>query len=73
MLTPLVRQQVEDRARQNGISTEAAECGMLHEKQPTIRFTTVEQLGALAVFLCSPAADNLTGATLPVDGAWTAQ
>jgi len=73
VLTPLVEQQVEDRARHKGISTAESEREMLIEKQPTTRFTSVEELGALAVFLCSPAGDNLTGAAIPVDGGWTAQ
>jgi 3-hydroxybutyrate dehydrogenase len=73
VLTPLVQQQVEDRATHKGISIGEAEREILVEKQPTTRFTTVEQLGALAVFLCSAAADNLTGASIPVDGGWTAQ
>ena len=46
---------------------------MLSEKQPTKAFTTTEQLGGLAVFLCSPAAANITGTSLPVEGGWTAQ
>jgi len=45
----------------------------LGEKQPSGQFTQTGQLGALAVFLCSEAAANMTGASLPVDGAWTAQ
>ncbi len=71
--TPLVRKQVEERAKREGVSTADAELGLLTEKQPSARFTTVEQLGALAVFLCSDGAANLTGATIPVDGGWTAQ
>jgi 3-hydroxybutyrate dehydrogenase len=45
----------------------------LLEKQPSGRFTTIEAIGALVVFLCGDGAANLTGAAIPVDGAWTAQ
>ena len=54
-------------------SIEEASRDLLAEKQPTLRFTTPEQLGGVAVFLCSAAADNITGISLPVDGAWTAR
>jgi 3-hydroxybutyrate dehydrogenase len=70
--TPLVVQQIEARAAE-GVPLEQAERDLLGEKQPSARFTTVEQIGAFAVFLCSEAADNMTGASLPVDGGWTAQ
>jgi 3-hydroxybutyrate dehydrogenase len=73
VLTPLVKAQIEDRARRGGISIAEAELGLLIEKQPSARFTTVEELGALVVFLCGDGAANLTGAAIPVDGAWTAQ
>ncbi len=73
VLTPLVQKQVDARAAQMKISQEEAKIALLSEKTPSQQFTTPEQLGALAVFLCSPAADNLRGAALPVDGAWTAQ
>jgi len=46
---------------------------LLAEKQPSGRFTTVDDIGALAVFLSSEAAQNITGAMIPVDGGWTAQ
>ncbi len=72
-LTPLVQAQINARAKAEGKSVEQAKQELLLEKQPSGRFTTVEQIGGLAVFLCSPAADNITGASLPIDGAWTAQ
>lgn len=73
VLTPLVQQQIESRAAQEGISVEKARHDLLLEKQPSGHFTTVEQLGQWAVFLCSPACDNVTGTSLPVDGGWTAR
>jgi 3-hydroxybutyrate dehydrogenase len=71
--TPLVVKQIEARAKNENIPIAQAEHDLLAEKQPSERFTTVEQIGALAVFLCSDGAANLTGATIPVDGGWTAQ
>jgi 3-hydroxybutyrate dehydrogenase len=73
VLTPLVQRQIDSRARSEGITIAEAERALLVEKQPSARFTTVEQVGSLVVFLCSDAADNLTGASLPVDGGWVAQ
>ncbi len=73
VLTPLVKKQIEARAERDNISLAQAATELLHEKQPSGQFTTVEQLGALAVFLCSPAADNITGVPLLADGGWTAQ
>jgi len=73
VLTSLVKKQIESRARNGGIPLEQAEKELLEEKQPSGRFTTVEEIGGLAVFLTSAAAVNLTGATLPVDGGWLAQ
>jgi 3-hydroxybutyrate dehydrogenase len=46
---------------------------LLSDKQPSRNFVTPEQLGNTVAFLCSPAADQITGAAIPVDGAWTAQ
>ena len=71
--TPLVERQIEAKSKEHGISIEEASRDLLAEKQPTLRFTTPEQLGGVAVFLCSAAADNITGISLPVDGAWTAR
>jgi 3-hydroxybutyrate dehydrogenase len=73
VLTPLVQAQIEARARNEGVPVAEAERELLIEKQPSARFTTVEQLGALAVFLAGPGAANITGTALPVDGGWTAR
>ncbi|PXX48064.1 3-hydroxybutyrate dehydrogenase [Aquitalea magnusonii] len=73
VLTPLVAQQIADRAKAQGISPEQAQRDLLAEKQPSGQFVTPQQLGALAVFLCSPAADEVRGATWAMDGGWTAQ
>jgi 3-hydroxybutyrate dehydrogenase len=73
VLTPLVKKQIEARAEREKIPIQQAEHELLIEKQPSGKFTTVEQLGALAVFLCGPGADNITGVPLAADGGWTAQ
>jgi 3-hydroxybutyrate dehydrogenase len=73
VLTPLVQKQVDDKAAREGLSNEEAKRRLVGERMPSERFTTAEQLGGLAVFLCSPAADNMTGVPVPVDGAWVAQ
>ena len=73
VLTPLVQKQVEAKAKEAGISIEQAKENLLREKQPMLRFTSPEQIGALAVFLCGDHAATLTGAALSVDGGWTAQ
>ena len=73
VLTPLVQRQLEARAKSEGISVEQAAQAFLAEKQPMGRFSTPEGIGGLAVFLCSPAADTITGAPLSIDGGWVAQ
>ncbi|WP_234192744.1 3-hydroxybutyrate dehydrogenase [Pseudacidovorax sp. NFM-22] len=73
VLTPLVQKQIDDRAAREGITVEQANNDLLGEKQPSLQFTTVEQLGGLAVFLCSPAADQVRGVAWAMDGGWTAQ
>jgi len=73
VLTPLVQGQIDARTATEGVDLERATRELLAEKQPSGRFTTVDQIGALAVFLCSEAATNLTGACIPVDGGWLAQ
>jgi len=73
VLTPLVQKQIDERAAREKIPVEQARTELLAEKQPSHEFATPQQLGALAVFLCSDAAAQITGAALPVDGGWTAQ
>lgn len=73
VLTPLVQKQVDARASAGGLSNEEAKRQLLAEKQPSLQFTTPEQIGELVVFLCSPAADNVRGASLNMDGGWAAQ
>jgi 3-hydroxybutyrate dehydrogenase len=73
VLTPLVQKQVDARAAAEGVSIEEAKKALLGEKQPSLQFTTPEQLGELAVFLCSEAASNIRGAAINVDGGWVAQ
>ena len=73
VLTPLVQKQIDDRAAREGISAEVASNDLLAEKQPSLQFTTPEQLGELAVFMCSPARNNIRGVAWQIDGGWTAQ
>ncbi len=73
VLTPLVQKQIEERAAKGGISIEQAKQDLLGEKQPSLQFTTPQQLGELALFLCSSAADNVRGVAWAMDGGWTAQ
>ena len=73
VLTPLVQKQVEARAKAEGVDEAEAKRRLLAEKQPSLQFTTPEQLGELAVFLCSSAADNVRGVAWAMDGGWTAQ
>ena len=69
--TPLIEPQIE--ARRNGGSRDDGVRALLAEKQPSLRMTLPQEIGALAVFLCRREAHNITGASLPVDGGWTAQ
>jgi len=73
VLTPLVQKQIDARAERDQISTEAAKRSLLGEKQPSLEFVTTEQLGALAVFLCSEAGAQVRGVAWSVDGGWCAQ
>lgn len=73
VLTPLVQKQVDAKAATLGISNEEATKKLLGEKEPSMQFTTPEELGALAVFFCSPAGNNVRGVAWNMDGGWTAQ
>jgi 3-hydroxybutyrate dehydrogenase len=73
VLTPLVQKQIPETARARGITEEQVVRDVLLHAQPTRQFVTTEQIGALAVFLCSDGAASITGTALPVDGGWTAQ
>ncbi|MGI9132930.1 MAG: 3-hydroxybutyrate dehydrogenase [Rhodoferax sp.] len=73
VLTPLVQKQVDAKAAALGIDNGQATKLLLGEKEPSLQFTTPEELGALAVFLCSPAGNNVRGVAWNMDGGWTAQ
>ncbi len=70
--TPLVEKQIDDQARSHGIAREQVIRDVLLVNQPTKKFATVEEIGALTAFLCTDAAASITGTALPVDGGWTA-
>lgn len=71
--TALVEKQISANAARDGVDQETAARALLSEKQPSLQFTTPEQLGGTAVFLCSSAADQITGTSISVDGGWTAR
>lgn len=73
VLTPLVQKQVDARAERDGLSNDEAKKALLSEKQPSGEFVTPEQLAALAVFFCSPAATQIRGVAWNMDGGWVAQ
>ena len=70
--TPLVEAQIEGQAKAHGVPREQVIRDVLLAQQPNKRFASVEELGALTVFLASEAAASITGVALPVDGGWTA-
>jgi 3-hydroxybutyrate dehydrogenase len=73
VLTPLVQKQVDAKAAALGLSNDEAKKLLLGEKEPSMQFTTPEELGELAVFFCSPAGANVRGVAWNMDGGWTAQ
>ena len=73
VLTPLVQRQVEARSAEAGIDLAAAQAALVGEKQPSGEFVAPDQVGALALFLCSEAAAQVRGAAWTIDGGWTAQ
>ena len=73
VLTPLVQKQVDAKAKEAGVSNEEAKKLLLGEKEPSMQFTTPDELGELAVFFCSAAGNNVRGAAWNMDGGWTAQ
>lgn len=72
VLTPLVESQIPDTAKKYGLTEEEAKQQVILARQPSKEFATTEQLGGTVAFLCSPAADQITGTTISVDGGWTA-
>ncbi len=72
VLTPLVESQIPDTMEKYAMSRDEVVRNVLLERQPSKAFATTEQLGGVVQFLCSPAADQITGTTISVDGGWTA-
>src|SRR5262249_44209889 len=72
VFTPLVEAQIEAQAKAHNIRRDKVVRDVLLAQQPNKKFATVEEMGAVAVFLASDAAASITGTALPVDGGWTA-
>ncbi|MDE2318476.1 MAG: 3-hydroxybutyrate dehydrogenase [Rhodospirillales bacterium] len=72
VLTPLVENQLQDRAKEAGTDVETEKKKMLQETQPMLKFSTPEEIGALTVFLCSDGAATITGTPISIDGGWVA-
>lgn len=72
VLTPLVEAQIPDQMKTHNMSREDVIREVMLDRQPSKQFATVEEIGGTTVFLCSPAADQITGTTISVDGGWTA-
>ncbi|MFZ5708198.1 MAG: 3-hydroxybutyrate dehydrogenase [Pseudomonadota bacterium] len=72
VLTPLVEAQIPDQMKAHNMDRETVIREVMLDRQPSKQFATVEQIGGTAVFLCSAAAEQITGTTISVDGGWTA-
>lgn len=71
--TPLVQKQIEDKAKEQGISVEESTAKLLGEKQPNKRFIKPENIGAMIAFLCDENGNSMTGEIITMDGGWLAQ
>jgi 3-hydroxybutyrate dehydrogenase len=71
--TPLVENQIPDTMKARNLTKEQVINDVLLAAQPTKKFVTIDQVAAIAVFLCSDAASQITGANISVDGGWTAE
>jgi 3-hydroxybutyrate dehydrogenase len=71
--TPLVEKQIPDTMKARGLTEEQVKRDVLLAAQPTKEFVTIEQVGSLALYLCSDAAASITGTNISIDGGWTAQ
>ena len=72
VLTPLVEAQIPDQMKVHGMDRDTVIREVMMLRQPSRQFATVEQIGGTTVYLCSSAADQVTGTTISVDGGWTA-
>lgn len=72
VLTPIVEKQIPDQMKTHNMSREEVIAKVMLQRQPSGQFATVAEIGGTAAFLCSPAADQITGTTISVDGGWTA-
>jgi len=71
--TPLVEKQIQDRARERGITPERAAKDVILEPQPTKEFVKVDEIAAMALYLATPSAASINGAAISIDGGWTAR
>lgn len=72
VLTPLIESQIPEQMKVHGMDRETVIREVMLQRQPSRQFATVDQIGGTAVYLCSPAADQVTGTTISIDGGWTA-